>query len=108
MSNQYYTYSNNPGVSASGIDQYGLPVRGTVYGTRSDSADLPAIVIDGHDDAGQGVRMTLKPEAGISTSDLTKIMMMVIAVIGAGSSGLGFNPLAYIKKHNLERHFTYS
>lgn len=105
MSNQYYTYSNSiPGVSASGVDKYGLPVRGT----RSDSANLPAIVIDGHDDAGLGVRMTLKPEAGISTSDLTKIMMMVIAVIGAGSSVLGFNPLAYVKKHNLERHFTYS
>lgn len=69
------------------------------------TSDLPDMVFYGKDDAGAGVSMTLKPEADISTIELMKINMLIATFIIGGHNT---NPLAYIKKHNLERHFTYS
>lgn len=73
---------------------------------RSQSADLPAIVIQTYDEHDSAVTMTLAPEGNISPADATKIMMLMVAVMGSGTAH--FNPLNYVKKHNLERHFTYS
>lgn len=88
----YYTHSGSSGQVISSNLQ-------------GDSSDLPALVIPTSDEFGNKVNMTLAPEQGIMVGDLTKLMMMCWAVNLNASS---FNALAYVKKNNLERHFTYS
>ncbi len=76
-----------------------------IASSSSNEADLPALVIPSSDEFGNKVNLTLNPEPGIMNGDLTKLMMMCWAVnLSPGS----FNALSYVKKNNLERHFTYS
>lgn len=101
----------NGSVSTSG--SIGGVTSANIYGntytptpTIPSSSQLPAIVIDGHDDAGNKVSMTLQPEANISSGDVMKIMMLSVTAIMVGTGS--FNPLNYVKTHNLERHFKYA
>jgi len=82
-------------------------VSGNTYtiSLKNDCPDLPPLVIPTYDEFGKSVTLTLSPEPGISVNELTKIMMMCLAVNLNPSS---FNALAHVKKNNLERHFTYS
>lgn len=99
---QGYTYSNSTG-SISGTfytDALGMP-----HG-QSMSPDLPTMLIEGYDEhTGKKVKMVLSPESGISNNEIMKLLMLII---GTNTAPTQFNPLAYVKKHNLERHFTYS
>lgn len=72
---------------------------------RTQTPDLPAMTIATWDENDKDVIMTLKPEGGISAADSLKIFSMLIVVMSDPDS---FNALAYVKKHNLERHFSYS
>lgn len=107
----YWASTGNVTVSNSGSISVPIP-NGTIYGNTytarlnpAVSDELPPILIEGHDDAGNKVTMTLKPEANISSSDVMKIMMLSITVMMVGTGS--FNPLNYVKTHNLERHFKY-
>lgn len=71
----------------------------------SQSSDLPNISLMTWDENGNKVELTLKPEANISASDSLKLIMLVMAMSAAPYE---FSALAYVKKNNLERHFTYS
>lgn len=73
--------------------------------TQSMSPVLPPMVIETCDEQQKTVKMTLKPESGISAADLNKIMMLCMAYVNAPHE---FNALAYVKLHNLEKHFTYA
>ena len=88
-----YTYTNST------LDS---TVRAPADPSRADLPDLQyrSVDVDGHP-----VTMTLSPEAGITTGELTKIVMLSLSVMADGGS---VNPLSYVKKHNLERHFKYS
>jgi hypothetical protein len=102
------TVSNSSVVGSSSSGS--LYPQGTIHGNTwttkpAVSDELPPILIEGHDDAGNKVTMTLKPEANISSSDVIKIMMLSITVMMVGTGS--FNPLNYVKTHNLERHFKY-
>lgn len=72
---------------------------------QSMSPVLPPMVIKTCDEQQNTVKMTLKPESGISTADLSKILMLCLA---CNSGAHEFNALAYVKLHNLEKHFTYA
>lgn len=60
---------------------------------------------------GDGVTLkaVLEPDNTMSSSDLAKIMSLIM-VSKESSSHLGgqLKPIAYIRKHNLERHFRFS
>ncbi|WP_407305404.1 hypothetical protein [Acinetobacter sp.] len=71
----------------------------------SASPDLPIMIIVTTDENQKEVRMTLAPEADISPSESIKIFMLMTAMTAAPGQ---FNALAHVKKHQLERHFTYS
>lgn len=73
--------------------------------TVSDSPDLPDITINTSDEHGNPVVMKIAPESNISASECMKMTMLMTALMSGGSS---FNALAYVKKQNLERHFTFS
>lgn len=78
----------------------------TIKATRSHSPDLPTITMTGYADDDSSVLMTLSPESSISSSDVSKLLMLIVAVISGHT--MDFNPLAYVKKHSLERHFKFS
>lgn len=99
MPNTYFTSSNNTNMSYNSTDGYAIKK------PHSTSPDLPDITFNGWDDQGNSVIMKLSPEGGIPSADVMKLLMLTIATL-AGNSGT--NALAYVKKHNLERHFTYS
>jgi hypothetical protein len=72
---------------------------------RSTDPDLPSIYLYGHDEAGNKVRMELIPERSISPYESIQLsMMLVCSAAGAND----FCPLAFVKKNNLERHFSFS
>jgi len=99
-----HTFGGAGTISASynNVDAYGTPT------ARSDSAELPTISMTGFDEYGNSVMMTLSPESGITAGDVSKLLMLTVAVIGGHGSGRTFNPLAYVKKHSLERHFKFA
>lgn len=72
---------------------------------QSDSPDLPEVVFNTFDENGNTVRMTVKPEANISSSDTMKMTMLMMAMMTSPES---FNALAYVKKNGLAQHFTYT
>lgn len=53
------------------------------------------------------IKMVLEPEAGMSVSEKLKIDLMT-QVMKESALRLRFSPLAYIRRHNLERHFRFS
>jgi len=101
-----YTISNGGAIISGNIngnisiDAYGMLQSSPMV------EDLPPITMSGRDENGRPVTMTLSPEASISNSELTKLLMLSITMVSG--SGRSLNALAYVKKHNLERHFTYS
>jgi len=72
---------------------------------QNQTAELPAMVWELKDDAGQLCKMELKPEGTISAHEALLLTMMMQA---SASSPLAFSPYMYVKKHNLERHFKFS
>ena len=71
----------------------------------SQSSDLPNISLTTWDENENEIVLTLKPEGNISAADSLKLVMLVMAVSAAPYE---FSALAYVKRNNLERHFTYS
>lgn len=94
-----FTYTNS--ISTSSFEPDSM-VDGLANHSKADLPDLQYRCVDA---SGNKVTMTLSPEAGITTGELTKIVMLSLAVMADGGS---VNPLSYVKKHNLERHFKYS
>ena len=66
---------------------------------------LPEIKMIARDEFGRDVKMVLEPEPNISAQESLKLMLLVHCYTKSTSK---FNPLAYVKKHGLERHFNYS
>ena len=94
----------------SGATSYGYSI-GTVSANMttqaySDSPDLPEMVVESIDDTGRIVRMVLKPESSISPPEVAKLLMLLSAIMLQGASR--FSVYGYVKKQNLERHFSYS
>ena len=56
---------------------------------------------------GGGVRATFEPDDGMSSSDLAKIMTLIVVARAMDSAGAPLEPISYIRKHNLERHFRF-
>jgi hypothetical protein len=82
------------------------------YGTISVSiaeqkqtADLPSIEWVCKDDAGQMIKMELKPEGTIGAHESLQLMMLLQS---STAFPLAFSPYLYVKKHSLERHFKFS
>ena len=69
------------------------------------TADLPAIVWECKDDAGQLIKMELKPEGTIGAHEALQLMMLLQS---STAFPLAFSPYLYVKKHSLERHFKFS
>ncbi len=69
----------------------------------SQSPKLPALSFVSVDEHGALVTLTLVPDASISASDVMKIFMLLLAEDPAV-----FSTYAYIKLHNLERHFKFT
>lgn len=53
---------------------------------------------------GGGVKVTFEPDNGMSSSDLAKIMTLIMV---AREATAPLKPISYIRKHNLERHFRF-
>jgi hypothetical protein len=75
----------------------------TIGSPMSQSADLPKITFLGHDENEKPVQMVLDIEPNITTNELMRVMMLMNVAMTNGTSS--FSVYAYIKKHNLERHF---
>ena len=104
-----YMYSN--GTISSGNGSVGVSAQNisldATYGMPSHTCDeLPAMTFNTTDENGRAVTMTLSPESDISSRELTKIFMLSLSMIHG--TGGRTNSLAYVKKHNLERHFKYA
>jgi hypothetical protein len=67
--------------------------------------DLPSIRITGYDDQKNPVKMEVTPERSISAYESLQITMMLVTLTAGAND---FNPLAFVKKNNLERHFSFS
>jgi hypothetical protein len=65
---------------------------------------LPNLTMTGYEMDGNPVSMTVSPEAGISSIEAVRLMMLMFVVTNAPGN---VNPLAYVRKQGLERHFTY-
>lgn len=60
------------------------------------------------DGLGKQLRATLELDSSASALELFKITSLITAVREQGRSGfLGIEPLTYIRRHNLERHFKF-
>ena len=93
-------------ISTTGTTGIGFAVS-NLYKVRvqSMSPDLPPIEFSVCDENCNNVKMTLKPESAISVGELSKILLLSLAYAHAPDK---FNTLAYVKHHNLEKHFTYA
>jgi hypothetical protein len=69
------------------------------------TAELPSIEWNCRDEAGQMIRMELKPEGTIGAHEALQLMMLLQS---STASPLAFSPYLYVKKHSLERHFRFS
>ena len=95
-------------ISTTGTTGIGFAVSNShLYKVRvqSMSPDLPPIEFSVCDENCNNVKMTLKPESAISVGELSKILLLSLAYAHAPDK---FNTLAYVKHHNLEKHFTYA
>ena len=69
----------------------------------------PSVVFQEMQPDGTTIKARFEPENGMAVSDLAKIILLM-TVMKESSSYLGaaLHPIAYIRKHNLERHFRFS
>lgn len=70
---------------------------------QSTSPDLPNLTLYGHD-FGKKIKLTLNPEQSVSPFEALQLTMLLMCYREQPSS---FCALAYIKKHNLEKHFKF-
>jgi len=108
------TMNGTLAVNGSATANYGNTYTYTGYTTtnslgmpmsQTNTPELPAMVIVTADEYKNEVRMTLAPEADITTNECIKLIMLITAMTVAPEK---FNALAHVKKYNLERHFKYS
>ena len=78
---------------------------GIIKGTsRSTSPELPPMYFQSIDENQVPVILTLQPESSISSAELMRLLMLLVAYSQDGDK---FSVYAYVKTHNLERHFTF-
>lgn len=104
------TVASNGGVSAGSINATGSAyISGsstsfTIATAKPLNDFLPNLTMTGYELNGDQVQMTISPEAAISPIEAVRLMMLMFVVTNAPGN---VNPLAYVRKQGLERHFTY-
>lgn len=103
------TVASNGGVSSGSINTSGSGfISGSSFSfatTAKPLSDfLPNLTMTGYELNGDKVQMTISPEASISPIEAVRLMMLMLVVTNVPGN---VNPLAYVRKQGLERHFTY-
>lgn len=96
--NNYYTGNYGSINSVSYAVSYGKPAQ-------TQNPDLPYIVLETYDINNTPVFMTMDPEyATMTPAEVTKLLMLIFCHTASSET---FCALAFVKKNNLERHFTF-
>jgi len=75
----------------------------------SEDGGEPSIMFEELQPDGTLVRARLEPENSMTVSELAKVMSLVMVLKESNHHFISsVKPIAYIRKHNLERHFRFS